>query len=93
MPRRTLWLLLVIGVFSLACYERAERNPYGRWFAEVMETIDQYYVEPVDNEKLFQGALDGMVGKLDTIRRSCRAAKCGSFRKRSTSATGESASR
>ena len=65
MPRRTLWLLLVIGVFSLACYERAERNPYGRWFAEVMETIDRYYVEPVDNEKLFQGALDGMVGKLD----------------------------
>src|SRR4051794_13472907 len=65
MPRRTFWLILAAIVFSTACYKRADRNPYGRWFAEVLETIDRYYVEPVDDQKLFEGALNGMVRKLD----------------------------
>jgi carboxyl-terminal processing protease len=65
MPRRSLWLIFAVVVVSLACHERAERNPYGRWFSEVMETIDRYYLEPVDDQKLFEGALDGMVHKLD----------------------------
>jgi carboxyl-terminal processing protease len=65
MPRRTLWLIFAVVVFSLVCYERADRNPYGRWFAEVLELIDRHYVEPVDEQKLFEGALDGVVGKLD----------------------------
>ncbi len=65
MPRRTLWLIFVVVVISLACYERADRNPYGRWFSEVLDTIDRYYVEPVDDQKLFEGALDGMIGRLD----------------------------
>lgn len=65
MPRRTLWLIFIVAVTSLACYERADRNPYGRWFSEVLDTIDRYYVEPVDDQKLFEGALDGMIGRLD----------------------------
>ncbi|MEX0677793.1 MAG: S41 family peptidase [Pirellulales bacterium] len=65
MPRRTLWLIFAVVVVSLACYERADRNPYGRWFAEVLDTIDRNYVEPVDEQKLFEGALDGVIGKLD----------------------------
>lgn len=65
MPRRSLWLILGAVVVSLACYARADRNPYGRWFSEVLETIDRHYVEPVDDQKLFEGALDGMIGKLD----------------------------
>lgn len=65
MPRRTLWVTFAVVVISLACYERADRNPYGRWFSEVLETIDRYYLEPVDDQKLFEGALDGMVHKLD----------------------------
>lgn len=65
MPRRTLWLIFIVAITSLACYERADRNPYGRWFSEVLETIDRYYVEPVDDQKLFEGALDGMIGRLD----------------------------
>jgi carboxyl-terminal processing protease len=52
-------------VVSLACYERADRNPYGRWFAEALDTVDRYYVEPVDEQKLFEGALGGMIGRLD----------------------------
>jgi len=65
MPRRTLWLMFTAAIVSLACYARADRHPYGRWFAEVLDTIDRYYVEPVDDQKLFEGALDGMVRKLD----------------------------
>ena len=65
MPRRTLWIMLAAIVFSLACYERADHNRYGRWFAEVLETIDRHYLEPVDDQKLFEGALAGMVRSLD----------------------------
>jgi carboxyl-terminal processing protease len=65
MPRRTLWLIFAVVVLSLACYERADRNPYGRWFAEALDTVDRYYVEPVDEQKLFEGALTGMTSKLD----------------------------
>ena len=57
MPRRTLWLILAVVVVSLACYERADRNPYGRWFAHVLDAIDREYVERVDEQKLFEGAL------------------------------------
>ncbi len=65
MPRRTLWIMLAVVVFSVACYERADHNRYGRWFSEVMETIDRHYLEPVDDQKLFEGALGGMVRSLD----------------------------
>jgi carboxyl-terminal processing protease len=65
MPRRTLWLIFAVVVVSLACYERADRNPYGRWLAEALDAIGRSYVEPVDEQKLFEGALAGMVGKLD----------------------------
>ncbi len=65
MPRRSLWLIFAVVVGSLACYQRADHNPYGRYFAEVLETIDRYYVEPVDDQKLFEGALEGMMGRLD----------------------------
>ena len=65
MPRRTLWLIFIVAVASLACYERADRNPYGRWFSEVLDTVNRYYVEPVDDQKLFEGALNGMIGRLD----------------------------
>lgn len=65
MPRRTFWLILAVVVVSLVCYERADRNPYGRWISEAMETIDRNYIEPVDEQKLFEGALGGMVDRLD----------------------------
>jgi carboxyl-terminal processing protease len=51
MPRRSLWIILAVVVVSLACYERADRNPYGRWFSEVLETIDRHYLEPVDEDR------------------------------------------
>ncbi len=65
MPRRTMWVIFAAVIVSLVCYERADRNPYGRWISEVFDTIDRYYVEPVDDQKLFEGAVDGMIGRLD----------------------------
>jgi carboxyl-terminal processing protease len=65
MSRRNLWLIFAVTVISLLCYSRAARNPYGRWLAQAMDTIETQYIEPVDSEKLFEGAMRGMVGRLD----------------------------
>ncbi len=65
MSRRNLWMIFLVTVISLACYSRATRNPYGRWFAQAMDTIESQYIEPVDPEKLFEGAMRGMVDRLD----------------------------
>jgi carboxyl-terminal processing protease len=60
-----MWMIFAATILSVVCHQRADRSPYGRWFAEVLDTIDRHYVEPVDDQKLFEGALDGMVRKLD----------------------------
>jgi carboxyl-terminal processing protease len=56
---------LALIAVSFACYWRADRTPYARYLAEALEVIDQNYVEPVDDQKLFDGAMEGMVGRLD----------------------------
>ncbi|HTU25340.1 MAG TPA: S41 family peptidase [Pirellulales bacterium] len=65
MPRRTLIVLCLTLLVSLACYRRTHQTAYARYFAEVMDSIDRFYVEPVDDQKLFEGAMQGMVGELD----------------------------
>jgi carboxyl-terminal processing protease len=65
MPRRSLVLILAVAVLSYVCYQRADRSPFGRYFAEILDQIDRHYVEPVDDQKLFEGAVKGMVERLD----------------------------
>jgi len=65
MPRRNFLCILVAVVVSLICYRAADRNPYGRYFADVMNKIDQLYIEPVDNQALFDSAIKGMLKNLD----------------------------
>lgn len=71
MPRRNLQLLLIIVLVSLACYKKADsahRSHYGRMFdtfVEVLRQIDRNYLEEVDERNLFEGAMEGMVGRLD----------------------------
>jgi len=71
MPRRNLLLLVAISAVSLLCYAQANsahRSHYGRMFdtfVEVMEKVEDKYLEPVEERELFEGALEGMVGKLD----------------------------
>jgi carboxyl-terminal processing protease len=71
MPRRNLYLVLAVTAVSVVCYQRSEsaqRDRYGRMFStfsDVLREIDQNYVEQVDERRLFEGALSGMVGQLD----------------------------
>jgi carboxyl-terminal processing protease len=65
MPRRSLQILMLFAMFSLVCYVRADRQPYGRYLSEVFNLIDSHYVEPVNHEKLFESAVKGMVDQLD----------------------------
>lgn len=64
MPRRNLVVLVAVGVLSLMCYQKAYKNQYGRIFVDVMNQIDQRSLEPVGQEELFLGAMEGMVGRL-----------------------------
>ncbi len=65
MPRRNLLVLVVVTLVALLCYERVQKNPYGRVLANAMTTIENRYVEPVQASTLFQRAMDGMLGDLD----------------------------
>jgi len=63
MPRRNAVLLLAIAVAAAACHLRVDR--YGRHLAYAMRQIDQRYFEPVEERELFEGAVEGMVHRLD----------------------------
>jgi carboxyl-terminal processing protease len=65
MPRRNYLFILAMAVGSLVCYRATDHNRYGRYFSEVMNRIDQYYVKRVDNEALFEAAVNGMLQTLD----------------------------
>jgi carboxyl-terminal processing protease len=66
MPRRNLIVLLLAVVVSIACYERATRSRYIATLAEALHVIEGAYVEEVDKRVLFEGAMHGMLDKLDT---------------------------
>lgn len=63
MPRRNVWLLGIVAVVCLACYSRVNR--YGQILNYAMEQIDHRSLEKVDDGKLLQGALEGMMASLD----------------------------
>jgi carboxyl-terminal processing protease len=66
MPRRHLILLVVVALVSWACYLRAVRNRYATTLAEAMHLIQTHYVQEVEPRVLFEGAMRGMVGTLDS---------------------------
>jgi carboxyl-terminal processing protease len=71
MPRRNSQLLLLIALVSLACYKKADsayRSHYGRMLetiVKVFEEIDHNYIREVDDRQIFEGAIKGMVDRLD----------------------------
>src|SRR3954463_229288 len=65
MPRRNLTFLLLAAVVSWLCYERAGRNRYVGTLTEAMNIISTNYISEVEPRVLFEGAMDGMIGKLD----------------------------
>jgi carboxyl-terminal processing protease len=65
MPLRNLSIIVLAFLISLACYLRAARNRYVATITEAMNIVSQEYVDEVDPRKLFEGAMDGMIGQLD----------------------------
>jgi carboxyl-terminal processing protease len=65
MPRRNLLLLLAVGIVALVCYQKVQTNQYGQILSESLTLINRWSLEKVDSEKLFEGAMDGMVDQLD----------------------------
>ncbi|HEY6564165.1 MAG TPA: S41 family peptidase [Pirellulaceae bacterium] len=65
MPPRNFWTILLAGMISLACHLRAAHNRYAATLADAMEEVRSSYVEPVDQRRLFENAMEGMIGKLD----------------------------
>lgn len=65
-------LLIGISTFALgaagmayADRQRSETYKMLELFGDVLTTVDQQYVVPVDNKKLIQSAIDGMLTSLD----------------------------
>lgn len=65
MPRRNLIILLALGVFALICYQKVQTNQYAQTLSESLDLIHRLSLEKVDSEELFEGAMDGMVDRLD----------------------------
>ncbi len=71
MPRKNLLLLLTASIVSVICFRQADsahRSEHGRMFdtfSEVLKEVDAHYLREVDNRQLFEGALHGMMTRLD----------------------------
>lgn len=63
MPRRNAYILVLAVVAALTCSARAWRH--GQMLRFAANEIRFRYLEPVDEEELFRGALDGMMSRLD----------------------------
>ncbi|MCG8450611.1 MAG: S41 family peptidase [Pirellulales bacterium] len=61
MSHRNLLLILATAVISYACYVRAEQNPYARYVAAGYSVIDRWSLVDTPDQKLFDGAMQGMV--------------------------------
>jgi carboxyl-terminal processing protease len=61
MPRRNLILLYVVAILSLVCYQKVQRNTYGR----VVGDIQRIALEPPPPAELFDAAMGGVMSRLD----------------------------
>ena len=65
MPRGNLHLLLITMLVSVLCYQKVQSNRYSQALADALDVIDRRYLEPIDGATLFEGAMKGMVDRLD----------------------------
>jgi carboxyl-terminal processing protease len=80
MPRANLTAIFFTALISFVCYRAQDRNPYGRYFAEIMEHVEQRYVEEVNPERLFASAVNGMLDDLDENSLYIGPEEAGEFR-------------
>ncbi len=65
MPRRNFTIIVLAAAIALLCYQRAARNRFAGALTEAMNLIARNYVSEVEPRVLFEGAMEGMIGKLD----------------------------
>ncbi|MCO6456101.1 MAG: S41 family peptidase [Pirellulaceae bacterium] len=65
MPQRNLAVILLVGVASILCHQKAPASRYVRTLSHAMGIIHGLYVEDVPSQQLFEDAMAGMVGGLD----------------------------
>lgn len=78
MSRRNLNLLCVLLLACLICAARVSR--YGRVLVYAMDQIGHRSLQEVTDQKLFEGALDGMMSQLDPYSAYIKPAQLEGFR-------------
>jgi carboxyl-terminal processing protease len=65
MPRRNLTVIAIVLIVAFLCYAKAPTNRYNRILAESMEIVERNSLEKVEDRKLFEGAMNGMMSALE----------------------------
>ncbi|MFM7291160.1 MAG: S41 family peptidase [Planctomycetia bacterium] len=65
MPKRNLFVLLMMIAVAAVAWLARDRAGHGRRFAEVLGAIERSYLEPVDQQRLFTAAMEGVFSRLD----------------------------
>ena len=65
MPKRNVLIITVTLLLSLICYSKIPHNQYVRLYQRAAAMLDARYVEEIDQQQLFQGAMNGMMATLD----------------------------
>jgi len=65
MPKRNLFVLLMMFAIAGVAWLARDRDGHGRRFAEVLGTIERSYLEPVNQQSLFDAAMEGVFSRLD----------------------------
>jgi carboxyl-terminal processing protease len=64
MPRRNLAIVIAAVAFSGLCYLRGEQDPFARYLASGLATIESHSLERISSRGLFNAAMDGMIDVL-----------------------------
>src|SRR6056297_282670 len=66
MPPKHLNFLIVCGFVCAACYATYQAARPAMMVGDALQLIDQFYIEPVDGDKLLVAAMQGITSKLDS---------------------------
>lgn len=65
MPKRNLFFIIFAVFAGMLAWLARDHGGHGRRFAEVLATVEQRYVEPVNSEQMFAAAMNGLFSSLD----------------------------
>ena len=58
MPTRNVMVITAAMLLSIICYSKVPQNQYAQFYERATKVLGQRYVEEVDQEVLFQGAMN-----------------------------------